>query len=93
MSIGIILAARLSDSLSLSKTPESGKSLSARLEADFKACGLPVECPYPLDVLAEAISKDKKSTGSKVAFVLPVVPGEVIIRELLPVAVTQLLDH
>ena len=93
VSIGIILAARLSDSLGLSKTPERGKSLATRLEADFKACGLPVECPYPLDVLAEAISKDKKSTGSKVAFVLPVVPGEVIIRELLPAAVTQLLDH
>lgn len=78
VSMGIILAARLSDSLGLSS------GLAERLKADFEACGLPVSCPYPLDALAEAMGKDKKSTGEKVAFVLPLAPGEVVIRELSP---------
>ena len=76
--MGIILAARLSDSLGLSS------GLASRLKADFKACGLPVSSPYPLEALAEAMGKDKKSTGEKVAFVLPLAPGEVVIRELSP---------
>ena len=78
VSMGIILAARLSDSLGLSS------GLAERLKADFKACSLPVACPYPLESLVEAMGKDKKSTGEKVAFVLPLAPGKVVIREMNP---------
>ena len=83
VSMGIILAARLSDSLGLSKAA-TANGLAAQLEADFASCGLPVACPYPVPVLAEAMGKDKKASGDGVAFVLPVAPGEVVVRELNP---------
>ena len=89
VSMGIILAAKLSDSLGVSKASKSGKSLAAQLEADWRACGLPVECPYPLADLAAAMLKDKKAVGDGVAFVLPVAPGEVHVRNLAPAAAAQ----
>lgn len=79
VSIGILLAARLSEALGIA---ENG--LEERLKADFKACGLPVECPCPAEDLAEAMTRDKKADGDAVAFVLPVRPGEVAIRSLDP---------
>ena len=65
VSMGILLAARLSEALGFA--PEG---LCARLRADFRACGLPVDCPYPVSALAAAMSKDKKAEGGKVHFVL-----------------------
>ena len=77
---GIILAARLSETL---KFAESG--LAKRIKADFEAIGLPTQIPYPLEVLKEAMAKDKKALGGgKVKFVLPVQPGEVKFVELNP---------
>jgi len=79
VSMGILLAARLSEALGLA---ENG--LAERLKADFGACGLPVDCPYPAGDLAEAMARDKKAEGDAVAFVLPVRPGTVAIRPLDP---------
>lgn len=76
VSMGIILAARLAESLGLTT------DLSERLEADFTACGLPVECPYDIDTLADAMKKDKKADGEFVHFVLPLGIGRVETREL-----------
>ena len=42
-----------------------------RLETDFRRCGLPVSCPYPLPELAEAMRKDKKADGEIIHFILP----------------------
>ena len=77
VAIGTILAAQLSESLGLA---ENG--LAARLEQDFRAVGLPVESPVPPAQLVDAMRKDKKAAGGKVRFVLPVRPGEVIVKEL-----------
>ena len=80
VAMGIILAARLSESLGLAE-----KGLSVRLAKDFKAAGLPVTCPYPLEILQEAMAKDKKALGGgKVRFVLPVKAGEVVFHEMNP---------
>ena len=76
VAMGIILAARLSDRLSVSD------GLEARLKGDFAAVGLPVACPYPLAALADAMDKDKKAEGSLVHFVLPERIGSVVIRDL-----------
>ena len=76
VAMGIILAARLSDRLSVSD------GLEARLKGDFAAVGLPVACPYPLAALADAMDKDKKAEGSLVHFVLPERIGSVVIRNL-----------
>ncbi len=77
--IGILLAARLSERLDLAE-----KGLEARLRADFKAAGLRTDCPYPLECLAAPMAKDKKAAGGTVSFILPVRPGEVVIRALTP---------
>ena len=80
VAMGIILAARLSEAREIAQT-----GLAKRLAADFEAIGLPTTSPYPLDVLKEAMAKDKKALGGgKVKFVLPVRPGEVIFAELNP---------
>ena len=76
VAIGILLAARLADRLRLSSGGES------RLRADFRSCGLPLSCPYSLWELAGAMAQDKKAAGESVHFVLPIVPGEVIIKDL-----------
>ena len=88
VSMGIILAARLAESLGLTD------GLSERLEADFTACGLPVECPYSVDTLADAMKKDKKADGAFVHFVLPLGIGNVETRELrVEEAVSALKDE
>ena len=58
------------------------KGLAARLTADFTACGLPTESPFPLDVLETAMAKDKKADGSAVRFILPVAVGKVVEKRL-----------
>lgn len=80
VAMGIILAARLGESLGISTI-----GLSRRLKADFEAAGLPTDCPYPLETLKDAMAKDKKALGGgKVKFVIPVTPGEVVFHEMNP---------
>ena len=80
VAMGIILAARLGESLGISTI-----GLSRRLTADFQAVGLPTDCPYPLETLKDAMAKDKKALGGgKVKFVIPVTPGEVVFHEMNP---------
>ena len=66
VAMGIILAARLSEALAVMP----GECGASKLAADFAACGLPVECPYPLVELVEAMNKDKKGENDGVRFVL-----------------------
>lgn len=78
VAMGIILAAELSERLGVAK-----EGLSTQLKADFRLLGLPVESPYPVEDLLEALRKDKKAvTGEKVKFVLLRAPGDVILQEL-----------
>ena len=76
VAMGIVLAARLSDALGVSE------GMEARLRRDFRASGLPVDCPYPTETLAGAMDRDKKAEGGLVHFVLPARIGTVIIRDL-----------
>ena len=77
VAVGIILAARLAESLSDKVTDSEGlpficeEGLSARLERDFATIGLPTESPYTLKEMSDAISKDKKAEGNKINFILP----------------------
>ena len=88
VSMGIILAARLAESLGLTD------GLSERREADVTACDLPVECPYSIETLADAMKKDKKADGAFVHFVLPLGIGHVETRELrVEEAVSALKDE
>jgi len=71
VSIGIIMAAEMAEREGLS---ENG--IAARLKADFKCLGLPTDCPYG----NLSFANDKKAAGGKVTFILPVKPGEVIMK-------------
>ena len=76
VAMGILLAARLSDSLGVSNC------LERLLTADFSAVGLPTQCPYPVGSLADAMDKDKKAEGNLVHFVLAERVGSVVILDL-----------
>jgi len=84
VAMGMILAARLSERKGL--TP---KGLEAKLRADFKAAGLPTECPYPLETLAQAMEKDKKAAAGLVKWILPLAPGQV---EMVEMTVKEAMD-
>ena len=71
VAIGIIMAAEKAEREGIA---ENG--LTERLRRDFKAMNLPTECPYA----ALDYAKDKKSAGGSVTFILPVRPGEVIMK-------------
>lgn len=77
VAMGMILAARLAERKGLAQ-----KGLGARLKADFEASGLPVECPYPLEALAQAMEKDKKAAGGRIKWILPLEPGRVEVVEM-----------
>lgn len=87
VAIGIIMAARLSEAMNIA---ENG--LADTLVDDFKTIGLPVQSPYTLDSLREAMEKDKKSAGGKVKFILPLKPGEVRIVPLSPAEACEILS-
>ena len=77
VAMGMILAARLSERIGLA--PEG---MEKKLRADFKAQGLPTECPYPLENLAAAMALDKKAAEGHVKWILLEAPGRVIIKEM-----------
>ena len=77
VALGILFAARLSEALGKAR-----EGLAARLEADFRAAGLPTCCPWPLEEWAQAMDKDKKAVGAKVCFILPVSIGQVEMHEM-----------
>ena len=87
VSIGIVMAAELSAGLGL-----ASQDFVSSLKADFKAAGLPSVCPYPVEELAEAMSKDKKSEDGIIHFVLLSAPGAVLIHDMPASAAAAMLD-
>lgn len=77
VAIGIIQAARKSEALKI-----ASPGLADKLCADFKACGLPTEMPFPIVEIEEAMHKDKKSEDSKINYVLIRKIGDVVIKKL-----------
>ena len=56
--------------------------LYQRFEDDFLAVGLPINCRYRIEDMAEIMSRDKKAEGAKVHFVLPADIGDVRIVDM-----------
>jgi len=102
VSMGIVLAARLSDSLfapgskcfvGRKKALRNTSPLRQAVAADFAAIGLPTECPYALKELVPAMEKDKKSTGAGVKFVLLEAPGKPYFKEMTPQEAIDAIDR
>ena len=77
VSIGMLLAARLAQRVAQTTQRAFQRDFASRLEQDLKAVGLPVECPFALGDMAEAMSRDKKAQEGIVHFVLPFGIGDV----------------
>ena len=86
VAMGIVLAARLGDRL-------YGTALEPRIAADFGRIGLPVECPYALEELVPAMSRDKKAAGEKVKFVLLEDIGKPKFEMLAPAEAVDILSR
>ena len=87
VSMGIILAARLSERYYSTRTGidnncSGSKSLSDRLQQDFTRCGLPTDCPFQTESLAAAMRRDKKAENGIIHFVLIHGLGDVRIEDL-----------
>lgn len=86
VSIGMVMAADLSE-----KAGVAEPGLKTRLLADFRSAGLPVDCPYPVDSLVDAMSRDKKAENGLIHFVLLSAPGSVEICDMTADRAARLL--
>lgn len=86
VSMGMVMAAELSVKIGLARN-----GFSEALYTDFRSAGLPVDCPYPVSELAEAMSKDKKAENGTIHFVLLSAPGHVEIRDMTADCAASLL--
>lgn len=84
VAMGMIMAAEASEYYYADdkSQPVAVQGLAKKLTEDFRRCGLPVECPYPITMLAEAMKKDKKSENGIVHFILIRAIGDVRIEDL-----------
>lgn len=87
VAVGIVLAAELSEAAGL-----AAEGFASGLAADFASCGLPVSCPYPVSELTAAMSRDKKSEGGAVRFILMRGIGEAEERLMTPQEAGTLLQ-
>lgn len=100
VAMGVVLSGRLSENLAKSQYGQEGgiagsfivrKGLAERLETDFRYCGLPTGCPFDIEEMADAMSKDKKAEDGKVHFILPKAIGDVVSVDLTVARVVELL--
>lgn len=80
VAMGTVLAAELSEKYAVADEQwreVCDFSLYHRLEDDFLAVGLPINCPYKPTDMAEIMGKDKKAEAGKIHFVLPASVGDV----------------
>lgn len=94
VAMGIILAAELSEKYA--QADEAWREtcdfdIYARFTDDFLAVGLPVNCPFRIEDMAEVMMKDKKAEGGMVHFVLPSTVGDVRIVDMTVDEVVGLL--
>jgi 3-dehydroquinate synthase len=94
VSMGMIMAAELAERLGVCQpeTIDVVAGLAKRLEADFRSCGLPIDCPFSIDEMADCMKKDKKAEGGKVHFILPQAIGDVVIVDLTVQQVVELMN-
>jgi len=87
VSIGMVLAAKLSEKVGIAEL-----GLESMIRENLRVCGLPVECPFPLESLAAAMKLDKKAeAGGRIHFVLIAGIGNVVMKDMTVEEVEALL--
>ncbi len=79
VAMGLVLAARLADRI---YGYEGETSMAAKIETELWDCNIPCYCPYSIEELAPAMTKDKKAEGGKVHFIIPRGIGDVVEADL-----------
>ena len=92
VAMGILLAAELSEKLTVRRREYDAAFIYHKLEDDFFACGLPISNPFRVQDMAAAMKKDKKAEGGKVHFVLPAFIGDVRVVDLTVDEVVDTLE-
>ena len=92
VAMGILLAAELSEKLTVRRREYDAAFIYHKLEDDFFACGLPISNPFRVQEMAAAMKKDKKAEGGKVHFVLPAFIGDVRVVDLTVDEVVDTLE-
>lgn len=82
VAMGLVLAATLARKLDSANRFDTSEGLASRIAADLTSCGICAESPFPVEEMADAMSKDKKAEGGKVHFVLPHEIGAVAVVDL-----------
>ncbi|MCB9013230.1 MAG: 3-dehydroquinate synthase [Bacteroidales bacterium] len=77
VSLGMVLAAKLSVKLGLLEAEKA-----ERIEKLLIRCSLPVSFKWEVEVLAEAMKKDKKRSGGSISFILLKDIGKAVIHKL-----------
>lgn len=77
VAMGLVMAAELSEKEGLAQP-----GFAAMLREDIQKIGLPVDCPWTAEELAEIIKTDKKAENGKVNYVLMEDIGKVVIKKL-----------
>lgn len=77
VALGMIMAARLSVNLGLLDVYKCNE-----LENLIKRAGLPVNLEFDVDLLADAMKKDKKRAGGEISFILLEDLGKTIIKKI-----------
>ena len=95
VAMGMILAAELSEKYA--KVNDEWRDicdfeLYQRFTDDFISVGLPVNCPFRIEDMAEVMKKDKKAEGGKVHFVLPAAVGDVRIVDFTVEEVVSIMS-
>jgi len=95
VAMGMILAAELSKKYA--KVNDEWRDvcdfeLYQRFTDDFISVGLPVNCPFRIEDMAEVMKKDKKAEGGKVHFVLPAAVGDVRIVDFTVEEVVSIMS-
>ncbi|MGN0188205.1 MAG: 3-dehydroquinate synthase family protein [Candidatus Cryptobacteroides sp.] len=82
VAMGMVLAARLAEKVAETEGRECAAGLASSIEQDLREAGLPVDCPFEIEDMAEAMSKDKKAQDGIVHFVLPFGIGDVDMADM-----------
>ncbi len=90
VAMGMVFAARMADRL---YKYDEENSLALRIETELWDCNIPCYCPYSIEDMAQAMTKDKKAEGGKIHFVLPRAVGDVLVEDLTVEEVVELLKE
>ncbi len=88
VSMGMVFAARLADRI---YGYGEEYSMAMKIETELWDCNIPCYCPFSIEEMAGAMTKDKKAEAGKVHFIIPRAIGDVVETDLTVEEAVKLL--